>query len=164
MTASVAPSRTEPHAEYRRQARRIRGAFAQAPVLRVRALCELARHHNAMRREGEPPGEPFLSSQRKTARQEPRPPFAASSFADLVRDRMDGSLLRYSHRTRLLRQAARRGIGRFEANLIIAAVQHQARKRGDAQTVTTRASWMVAVIGLVATQGAIATGIWFMVS
>jgi len=55
-----------------------------------------------------------------------RPAGSASAFAALVASRMDGPILRYSARLSLLREAARRKIDRFEANLIIAAVQHRA--------------------------------------
>lgn len=38
---------------------------------------------------------------------------------------MEGGLLRYSARAELLRRSVELGIDRFEANLIIAAVQHR---------------------------------------
>jgi hypothetical protein len=50
---------------------------------------------------------------------------AVREFADLVASRLVGTVLPFTHREALLRVAAIRGIGRFEANLIIAAVQHQ---------------------------------------
>jgi hypothetical protein len=49
---------------------------------------------------------------------------AAREFADRVSDRLVGRLLPWSDRRILLRDAAGLGINRFEANLIIAAVQH----------------------------------------
>jgi len=49
---------------------------------------------------------------------------AAREFADHVSDRLTGTLLSWSNRRILLREAAGLGINRFEANLIIAAVQH----------------------------------------
>jgi hypothetical protein len=52
----------------------------------------------------------------------------AERFASLVAGQLDGGILRYTQRRWLLGQARRWGIGRFEANLIVAAVQHQ---RGD---------------------------------
>ena len=146
MDGSVATTSAERHAEYRRHARRIRGAFAGAPALRVRALRELARRHDAR------PQRPI----------HPIRPSPAASFADVVRGRMDGPVLRYSHRTRLLHHAERCGIGRFEANLIIAAVQHEVGQRRDVEPVRPGASWVSAVLGFVATQGAIASGIWLL--
>lgn len=38
---------------------------------------------------------------------------------------MEGSELRYSQRLHLLRRAQHHGVGRFDANLIIAMVQHR---------------------------------------
>lgn len=49
----------------------------------------------------------------------------AAGFAQLVMQQIEGPVLRYSKRQALLHEAERRGIGRFEANLIIAAVQHK---------------------------------------
>jgi hypothetical protein len=47
-------------------------------------------------------------------------------FADEVADACDdANLLRQTHRQRLLKRAAGLGIRRFDANLIIAAVQHR---------------------------------------
>jgi hypothetical protein len=62
---------------------------------------------------------------------------AARNFADLVAARLIGTVLPFSERESLVRAAARHGINRFEANLLIAAVQYQmgvgrqrAEKRG----------------------------------
>jgi hypothetical protein len=52
-------------------------------------------------------------------------PGAAHGFADLVAANLVGPVLPWTARRTLLRQATLRGIGRFEANLIIAAVQHR---------------------------------------
>jgi hypothetical protein len=49
----------------------------------------------------------------------------ARNFADLVAARLLGTVLPFSERESLVRTAARHDISRFEANLIIAAVQHQ---------------------------------------
>lgn len=139
--------------QYRRHARRIRATLAHAPATRMRALRELAHHHDA-------------ATGRRVA-----PAAPAATFAELVRERMDGPVLRYSHRTSLLREATRRGIGRFEANLIIAAVQHQAGETRVTEPVAARSassssssSWMAVVIAFAATQCAILTGLWLMMS
>ncbi|MGA2497733.1 MAG: hypothetical protein ABSH20_08330 [Tepidisphaeraceae bacterium] len=47
-------------------------------------------------------------------------------FIDEVRQRLDGRVLRYSCREELLSRAEELGIGRFDANLLIASVQHHA--------------------------------------
>ena len=52
-------------------------------------------------------------------------PVATAAFADLVGQALDGCVLRYSNRLSLLDRAAKMGIGRFEANLIIATVQYR---------------------------------------
>jgi hypothetical protein len=49
----------------------------------------------------------------------------AGTFAVIVEKALDGPVLRYSKRLELLRRAKRMGIGRFEANLVIATVQHR---------------------------------------
>jgi hypothetical protein len=84
-------------------------------------------------------------------------------FAQLVRNYMEGPVLRYSHRARLIRQAENRGIGRFEANLIIAAVQHEVREGRAADTAAGASwKWRTGVIVFVATQAAIAIGWWWL--
>jgi hypothetical protein len=50
---------------------------------------------------------------------------AAEKFAILVKYSLIGTLLPYSARQALIRKAGRMGIGRFDANLIIATVQHR---------------------------------------
>jgi hypothetical protein len=52
-------------------------------------------------------------------------------FAAAVACAMESGTLRYSRRLDLLRMAGELGIERFEANLVIATVQHQAMKRLD---------------------------------
>src|SRR5262249_19855783 len=91
--------------DYRRQARRLRAIHAGNPAKLYRSL-------------------KFLAAEQ--ARQlAGKPTSAAQELADLVRNSMDGPILRYSVRQRLIRHAAARGIARFQANLIIAAVQHE---------------------------------------
>jgi hypothetical protein len=80
---------------------------------------------------------------------------------------MDGPVLRYSHRTSLIRVAERSGIGRFEANLIIAAVQHEAGERAGMNPVQqfsqSWSSWASAAIAVIATQAAIILGAWSLI-
>lgn len=99
----------------------------------------------------------------------PTPPRAgsAATFAALVRERMDGPVLRYTHRTCLIRAAERHGIGRFEANLIIAAVQHEAGERLGAERVRSNSrtvpSWLSIALAALATQAAILFGFWSLI-
>ena len=58
------------------------------------------------------------------------PADVVDGFAALVRAALDEGIIRHSRRQSLLRRAGRLGIGRFEATLIIAAVEH--RRRGYA--------------------------------
>jgi len=53
------------------------------------------------------------------------PPAIVRGFAEAVADSLQAGVLPYADRQRLLRRAARLGIGRFDANLIIASVQHR---------------------------------------
>jgi len=61
---------------------------------------------------------------------------AAERFARLVGQHLNGPVLCYEDRQALLRVAGRLGIGRFDAALIIAAVQH----RADGDTLVERAA------------------------
>jgi hypothetical protein len=80
---------------------------------------------------------------------------------------MDGPVLRYSRRTDLIRTAERSGIGRFEANLIIAAVQHEAGERvvveGIRSSRRTFPSWLPLALAAIATQVAILLGVWSLI-
>jgi hypothetical protein len=51
-------------------------------------------------------------------------PETARRFTRMVRDHLDGQILRFDQRQLLIRAAGRMGIDRFQANLVIAAVQH----------------------------------------
>ena len=150
--AIAVPPRIEPYADYRRRARRIRSVFRTQPTVRMRALCELAAAEDDRRVE-----RPVMDSVA------PLPAGAAQTFASLVLQRMDGPVLRYSHRANLLRAAERSGIGRFEANLIIAAVQHQAGEATGAESVTSSRPWCAAALAFIATQGAILTALWWLI-
>ena len=92
--------------DYRRRARRLRAMYCGDPIRLHRALRQLAATQM----------QSLITTPDKSL---------AQRFADRVRDSIDGPILRYSIRRKLLREADARGIGRFEANLIIAAVQHQ---------------------------------------
>ena len=145
---------TASHAEYRRQARRVRSRFAGAPRLRQAALAELASVHDHRRADALRCSIPTL----------PAP--SAATFAQLVRDRIDGSILRYSHRAQLIGEAEQRGIGRFEANLIIAAVQHEAGERRASEPVAKPSRswvWVGPLVAIVATQGAIVGALWALI-
>jgi hypothetical protein len=101
----VASTMTDDSAQdFCRQARRLRHRLRHAPVRLHRSL-------RALRTD-----RALLPSS------DPNDRFAASVAAAL-----ESGTLRYSRRLRLLREAARLGIERFEANLIIAMVEHRLR-------------------------------------
>lgn len=114
MTDSAAIS-----APYRQAARRIRARLGHRPAAMMEALRDLAvaadraaaAQHNQQPTKGDP-----------------RPFSASEAFSQLVLDHLEGPVLRFSVRQKLLRQAAEMGIGRFEANLLIALVEHRHRQ------------------------------------
>jgi hypothetical protein len=125
--ASCAPEAAD-HARaagYCRAARRLRGEFSRQPGRLHRELRDLAdRQGRPARKEQRFPGDRVL----------PDPGARSRAFATDVASRLEGPVLRHSQRRRLLKTAERAGIGRFEANLIIAAVQHE-RRGNDARTL-----------------------------
>lgn len=104
------PATLDRSSAYRRQARQIRGRLVHKPVERYLALRHLSDRHDAC------PSHEIHASQ--TGGQ-------ASAFATIVSEHVGDRVLSYSDRLRLLGVARRLGVGRFEANLIIAAVQHR---------------------------------------
>jgi hypothetical protein len=93
----------------------------------------------------------------------PRGP-AARDFADLVAIRLVGTVLPHSEREALVKAAKKRHISRFEANLIIAAVQHQlgiGTQRVVEQPHSTRRTQIAAALAaFVAIQGLIVLAVW----
>jgi hypothetical protein len=92
---------------------------------------------------------------------------AARNFADLVAARMIGTVLPFSERESLVRAAARSGINRFEANLLIAAVQHQLgvglkRQGKDGLLVSSGASARSAFLAVCGKIGAAMRDFWQM--
>src|ERR1700722_8300383 len=126
--------------DYLRRARRIRAIHRQNPAKKQQALKILvdsiqspgryiqedatndsAQDSNILRpRIHRQPWSGSIILNQRTAK--------AGDFADLVAARCIGSLLTQSDRLGLIKEAETRRIGRFEANLIIAAVLHQTGK------------------------------------
>ena len=102
---------TDQTTSYRREARRIRGAFAAGSTELYHSLRRLSDLEDASL--------PRFSSKTRTAD-------GVSAFAKLAAAQLDGHVLSYSRRLSLLKTAALLGIGRFHANFIIAAIQHEA--------------------------------------
>jgi hypothetical protein len=91
---------------------------------------------------------------------------ASAEFADVVLASLDGPVLRYSQRTALVDEAERRGIGRFEANLIIAAVLHRSGLGQEYEIPPVPGAgwreWVWPVATFVCLQGAIVGGAWWV--
>ena len=96
-------------------------------------------------------------------------PTRAASFAEAVAGELEGGVLRHSRRDSLLRRAAGDGIGRFEANLIIAAVQHE--RRGSTMSARPRETarpgappgtpgWLAALLIAIGTEVVLALAAW----
>ncbi len=102
---------------YRREARRLRSRIVASPVRLQRSLRALASRSDVAR--ATPEDSILIDS---------IPRGGVREFANRVAGRIDSPILRYSERLQLLREAGRLRIGRFEANLIIAAAEHHRRQ------------------------------------
>jgi hypothetical protein len=101
---------------YRRQARHLRHDLRDDPVKLHRSLRALSQWHNLSS-----PKQPVWNRESRT-----------NHVQDLIAatvDRMEGPVLRYPARIALLKQAQRAGLAHFDANLIIASVQHRMGER-----------------------------------
>lgn len=88
-------------------------------------------------------------------------------FARMVRAVTTGPVLTYSARRNLLNQAARLGISRFHANLVIARVAHEVTLPGNGQAAAVlpgRYRLLGAISVALALQGAILLGGWMIFS
>ena len=88
------------------------------------------------------------------------PPAAVRGFARAVADRLSGGTLRWDDRRDLVARAARLGIDRFEANLIIAGVQHAA-DAGDDLLADDAAGWRSGVVAFALAQASILAAVWW---
>jgi hypothetical protein len=149
---------------YRRAARRLRCRYAGDPGRLQRSLKALA----------SAPASPSFASAPCEDRQGPAVvrnsapapvlPLATSasrSFAEHVATTATSSVLRYSQRLQLIRDARRYGISRFEANLVIAVVLGRRRGRTVATGETPDGSWVSPVTTFLIIQGALALGAWW---
>jgi len=120
-------------------------------------LAALARQADRNRRPLEP-------NQLSTFDSAPTPDSGVRAFAAAVSSSLEGPILRFSRRQQLIRQAERLGIRRFDANLLIAAVQHRSRSEKAAKMVETKPApspWRFAAIGFaIGLQTIILFGAW----
>jgi hypothetical protein len=149
---SVPTTLIQPAIEYRRIARRVRCRLGKDPVGKQRALAALARH--ADRTWPAVVIEPL-----------PTPDSGVRAFAQAVSIALEGPILRYSRRQQLIRQAEGLGIRRFDANLLIAAVQHRlgnGKTNAAVQPEASDSRWRMAIpVGCVlALQALILLGFW----
>lgn len=103
--------------QYRQAARHIRARLGDQPARMYQALGALA-----AARDAAPRPQPATVSPAT-------PPSPGEQFTQSVIDHLDGPILRMDVRQKLLRQATAMGIGRFEANLLIALVEHRHQRR-----------------------------------
>lgn len=95
------------------------------------------------------------------------PPDVVDRFAVLVRAMLDEGMIRYSRRQALLRRADRLGIGRFEAALVIAAVEHRHRTYaapGEVPPSVRRRSVGLAVCAVLLAEAAGAAVVWSLLA
>ena len=152
-TISVPPSVSA----YCRQARRLRGTLGHQP----------ARMHRKLRELSVRPAPVDVPYDGAAVACESRPIASkAQAFAEQVAAGLDGPVLRYATRRTLLRDAGRTGIGTFEANLIIAAVQHERRSAcvpTQAPQEPARARGLIGfgtLLVIFAVEAAVALGAW----
>ncbi len=119
------------------------------------ALPESAWDEDAERYTLLDPDEPLLVN-------EGYPSTSDRSFREFVRRTLGGQRdLRYSKRLALLKEAGRRGIGRFEANLMIASVQHDLNvQAGIERGGAGRLLGLSGVLAFIGMQGLIVLGYW----
>ena len=105
---------------------------------------------------------PALAITRVRPRLQPSDP--AADFADWVRDQLNGPVLRYSARLLLLKEAQRRGLGRFEANLVIASVLHRTGMGQEYELPPRRIEWLAPVMTFLVLQSALVFGAWWVLA
>ena len=154
MQSTLIEQAIDPPVDYRRVARRVRCRLGNDPISKQCALAALARQADRARRLAAP-------------EVIPNPDNGVRAFAQAVSTAMEGPILRFSRRQQLIRQAQRLGIRRFDANLLIAAVQHRlgsVKTKHPVQSNSDSSPWRFALpIGLaIGLQAIILIGAWGM--
>lgn len=136
-----------------RQARKLRATYAHKPAEMHRRLSRLTLAEPRTSPGASVADESFDCSGERAFRR---------LVERTIRD--DASvILRFSQRLELLKEAARRGIGRFQANLIIASVEHELRTDGNRAAPIKAPSILSAWVLFATLQSAILTGFWRLV-
>ncbi len=146
-------SENENLSSYPRMARRLRARLGNDLHLLHDSLQELARSYDSRH-----------ARQTVSARVfDPMDPPAY--FAAMVRSQMTGPVLTYSARRHLIAQAARLGISRFHANLLIAATLHETGKvTRPAEPIRSSSKWLLTVFTAAAVQACIVLAVWMMLT
>jgi len=134
----------DPTHAYRREARKLRGRFADRPAELYRSLRQLSDLHDHFR----------ISEVPERAAASP-----TSEFASEVREFLQCGPLNYPARQILLKSAEMRDIPRFEANLIIAAVQYRSSAHHE-DKASSPASRLPLILGFIASQIAVLAAVW----
>lgn len=145
---------------YRREARRLRARLGGGAL--YRSLADLSRQ-----RDASGPARAHEAGDGRSLATDG----LARRFAEQVLASLDGPVLRFAHRQELLREAARLGIGRFEANLLIAAVLHRRPRwqqagpdRPDGRRWLLTRRWAGPLLMVLAVQAAIVVGAWHLLT
>ena len=85
----------------------------------------------------------------------------ARHFAEYLAGQMGSPVLRYSQRLALLRAARRFGVGRFEANLLIAAVLERHRRQVAEPDSVAWPDALLQVATFLLVEGALLLGAWW---
>ena len=91
----------------------------------------------------------------------------AAQFARYVRENLRGRLLTGSQRSEMIREAESRGIGRFDANLIIAAVLHRAgmpQEIDEFESPRPNRRWVLPAMTFAILQSLIVAGAWWLLA
>lgn len=165
---------------YRRHARRLRDRHADRPGELHRALRDLNRERDHHRACEAARGAPCIDmgpvhAQTVTARRRTywELPIGRARTADdpalrfsaEVESKLTAGLLAYSDRIALLRTARRLGLSRFDANLLIAAAQHERRPPAtlappQPQRTSRTSKFLLALTAFLLIQTAIAITAW----
>ena len=157
--ATAPPASTD---AYRRAARRLRCRFANDPARLHRSLKALSSTPAPASNGDRQGARPVANCDSGYAGAPPVRAGSSAGFAEHVAASVrSSSVLRYSHRLQLIRDARRYGISRFEANLVIAAVL--GRRRGNVgETVEPPdRSFARGVTAFLVVQGALVLGAWW---
>ncbi len=133
---------------YRRQARKLRCELRDEPIKLHRSLAALSQWHN-------------LASPKTLVWQKESRRDNVQDLVAAVVQRMEGPLLRYPARVALLKQAQRAGLGKFDANLIITAVQHRMGER-IARAPRPDRPWMRTLVIALIFQAWILAGLYWL--